>query len=146
MSIKADVKYDGVIEAGSYFSYSVNGNLALNIPLGCKDGNINFQLWLTEKNKAKAIKTLESLGADPAKLSEQSYLDNFLPGLLTGKEVSFGTKEDTYMEKTSIKVAWIGKRTDPNVARGAANFFGGSASAAKDGDINRPIDDSDIPF
>jgi hypothetical protein len=145
MAIKADMKYNGKIAEGSYFYYSSQGSLALNIRLECEDGTISFPLWLTEKNKERAVKTLTSLGADPAKLGNQNYLDNELPGVITGKEVSFGTKEETYNDKTTIKVSWIGKATDPNVVRGAASFFGGGgAPTAKD--RADEITDDDIPF
>jgi hypothetical protein len=145
MAIAAERKYDGRIREGSYFAYSMNGNLALHILLDCEDGSTSFTLWLTEKNKAKAIKTLETLGADPAKLSNQNYLDYELANVLAGKEVSFGTKEDDYNGKTSIKVAWIGKKTDPNVGRGAASFFGGKVQNNEEPPPFTP-GDSDIPF
>ena len=138
MPIKADRKYDGVIESGSYFSYSAKGTLAFNISISCEDGKTSYPLWLTEKTKEKALQILEMLGADISMLSNQNYLDDQLTNIITGKEISFDTKEHKYNGETTVKISWIGKRTDPNIARGAANFFGGKQQAA--------IDDSDIPF
>jgi hypothetical protein len=146
MPLKADQKYDGKIAEGSYFAYSASGNLALYIRLECIDGSSSFPLWLTEKNREKAIKTLVSLGADAGKLSDQNYLDYELVPLITGKEVTFGTREETYQGKSSIKVSWIGKRTDPNVARGAAKFFSNTNTDSNATPKQGEIDDSDIPF
>jgi hypothetical protein len=145
MSLKADKKYSGVITPGSYFSYSVNGNLAFNIMIECEDGSCSFPLWLTEKNREKAIKTLVSLGADKDKLSSQTYLDMELSNTITGKEISFGTREDEYNGKVSVKISWIGKHTEENVAKGASNFFSGKSG---NGPVTEedPIDSSDIPF
>jgi len=149
MALKPDRKYDGKIASGAYFSYSMNGNLGFQIPIACEDGQAWFTLWLTEKNRVKATSTLIMLGADQDKLANQSYLDNFLPGAIVGKEISFGTKEDEYNGKTSVKVVWIGKKTDPDVAKGAASFFGGGSPDPARNDEPLPADpisDSDIPF
>jgi hypothetical protein len=147
MAIKADMKYEGKVTSGSYLSYSANGNLAFHICLECMDGNTSFTLWLTDKNKAKAIKTLEMLGADTSKLGSQNYIDYELANVITGKEVSFGTREETYQDKTSIKVSWIGKKTDPNLSRGAATFFGGSSAGEQlCKEQSNFIEDNDIPF
>lgn len=150
MPLKADMKYDGTIQPGAYFSYSMNGNLGFQIPIMCDDGQAWFTLWLTEKNRDKATKTLIMLGADPDKLSSQSYLENFLPNAISGKEISFGTKEDTYNDKTTVKISWIGKRTDPDVSKGAASFFGGKKISAPAGppppESEFHVDESDVPF
>jgi hypothetical protein len=149
MALRADVKYNGVIGSGAYFSYSVNGNLGFQIPITCDDGQTWFTLWLTEKNRVKATGALIMLGADQTKLASQSYLENFLPGAIAGKEISFGTKEDEYNGKISVKVAWIGKKTDPNVAKGAASFFGGVSPEPVRNDEplpSVPINGNDIPF
>ena len=137
MPIKPDRKYDGTIGPGAYFAYSTKGSLGFFIPLECEDGNTTFTLWLTEKNREKAMKTLEMLGADTAKLGNQNYIEMEMPNLISGKEISFGTKDEEYNGKTSTKVSWIGKRTDKDVAHGAAEFFGVKQD---------PIGDNDIPF
>lgn len=145
MSVKAEKKYAGEIMEGAYFYYTSKGSLSFNIPIKCEDGTITFDLWLTDKNKERATKTLEMLGADKDKLSNQNYLEDKLPSMIVGKKISFGTNLETYNGKDTVKVVWIGKPTDPNVARGAASFFGGGSTETPE-DISRPIDDNDIPF
>jgi hypothetical protein len=100
-------------------------------------------LWLTDKNRDRATKTLEMLGADKNKLGNQTYLEETLPTLIVGKQISFGTNLETYNGKDTVKVMWIGKPTDPNIARGAATFFQGGASG---GSATDAITDQDIPF
>ena len=51
---------------------------------------------------------------------------------IEGREVSFGTKEEEYNGRHSVKVVWIGKQSDPNLSRSAARFFGGTTG---DGEI-----------
>ena len=150
MAIKADRKYNGTIAAGSSLAESQTGTLSFNINIECEDGDTYFPIWLTDKNKEKARKYFEIIGADLSKLNNQNYFDLQLPVDIVGKGISFGTKEEEYNGKHTVKVAWIGKKSDPNLARGAASFFGGAAPATPQGkftDDGMPvIDDSDIPF
>lgn len=55
-----------------------------------------------------------------------------------GREASFGTKDEEYNGKHSVKVVWIGKKSDPNLSRNAARYFGGA--------VDKPAFRSDIPF
>jgi hypothetical protein len=143
MAIKPDMKYSGKVGEGSYFAYSSNGNLGFYVALDCDDGHTFFTLWLTDRNREKATNTLVNvLGANRDKLSNQSYLEYELASVIVGTPVTFGTREEEYNGKTSVKVSWIGKPTDPNVSRGAAKFFGGN----QNDEIPPPINESDIPF
>ena len=54
-----------------------------------------------------------------------SYIEYQLGLDIEGREVSFGTKDEEYNGKHSVKVVWIGKKSDPNLSRSAARFFGG---------------------
>jgi len=55
---------------------------------------------------------------------------------IEGREVSFGTKDEEYNGRRSVKVVWIGKKSDPNLSRSAAQFFGGNADQlSRSGDI-----------
>jgi hypothetical protein len=145
MALQADRKYNGTIAANSALCESQTGTMSFNINIECDGEETQFPIWLTEKNRAKATKYFEIIGADMAKLSSQAYLEYELPVNIVGKEISFGTKDDEYNGKKRVKVAWIGKKTDPNLARGAASFFGGAPATADTGH-DRPIDDTDIPF
>jgi hypothetical protein len=66
------------------------------------------------------------LGIDPELLKDSGYIKYQLGLDIEGRELSFGTKEDKYNGKHSVKVVWIGKRSDPNLSRSAARFFGGT--------------------
>jgi hypothetical protein len=69
-------------------------------------------------------------------LKDPSYIEYQLGLDIEGREVSFGTKDEEYNGKHSVKVVWIGRKTDPNMSRSAAQYFGGSGDAPR----------SDIPF
>lgn len=146
MAIRAEMKYHGTVAPGSSIVESRNGTLSFQVMLECEDGDAYFPIWLTDKNKEKAIKTLEMLGADPAKLNSSNYLELELPNLITGKEVSFGTREEEYNGKKTVKVAWIGKKTDPNAFKGAAKFFGSTQNGNQTPETEKGITDEDIPF
>lgn len=137
--IRADKKYNGVVVAGSSLGESMTGTPFFQVMLECEDGETYFQIWLTDKNREKAIKYFELLGADTSRLGDQRYLEYEIPNVITGKEVAFGTREEEYNGKTSTKVSYIGKRSDPNLAKTAAQLFGGKPTDAG-------IDDRDIPF
>ena len=63
---------------------------------------------------------------DPERLKDSGYIEYQLGLDIEGREVSFGTKDEEYNGKHSVKVVWIGKRSDPNLSRSAARFFGGT--------------------
>lgn len=147
--IRADHKYNGKISAGSGLVESKTGTVSFNVQLECEDGDAVFPIWLTERNREKSMRYFEVIGADNNKLSEHEYLENELPAAIVGREVCFGTKEEEYNGRTTVKVAWIGKKPDPNLARAAARFFGAtddSADADRPVTDDSPITDSDIPF
>ena len=134
MSIKADTKYNGTVAPGSQLYETQTGTLGYQVMLECADGPTSFVIWLTQKNRERAGRYFEVLGVDPELLRDSSYIEYQLGLDIEGREVSFGTKEDEYNGKRSVKVVWIGKRSDPNLSRSAARFFG---STITDGDINR---------
>lgn len=138
-------KYNGIVESGSGIVESQTGTLSFQVMLSCEDGETSFNIWLTEKNRDRALKYFEVLGADTARLSNQPYLEYELPTAIVGKEVSFGTKEEQYNGSAKVKVSWIGKKSDPNVIRGAATFFGGKVPTPPSAP-EAPITDDDIPF
>ena len=43
---------------------------------------------------------------------------------IEGREVSFGTKDEEFNGRHSVRVVWIGKQSDPNLSLSAARFFG----------------------
>ncbi len=127
MSIKADTKYNGAVAPGSSLYETQTGTLGYQVMLECPDGPTSFVIWLTQKNRERARRYFEVLGVDPEHLKDSSYIEYQLGLDIEGRELSFGTKEEEYNGRHSVKVVWIGKRSDPNLSRSAARFFGGSA-------------------
>lgn len=126
MSIKADTKYNGVVAPGSQLYETQTGTLGYQVMLDCPDGTTSFVIWLTQKNRERARRYFEALGVDPELLKDSGYIEYQLGLDIEGRELSFGTKEEEYNGRHSVKVVWIGKRSDPNLSRSAARFFGGT--------------------
>ncbi len=151
MTLKADSKYNGHVAPGSSLYETQTGTLGYQVMLECPEGSTSFVIWLTEKNRERARKYFAILGIDMEKLQDQKYIEYQLCLDIEGREVSFGTKEEEYNGTRSLKVSWIGKKSDPNLSRAAASFFG---AAPKDGNSKKTdqefgdpgITDSDIPF
>ncbi len=131
MSIKAETKYNGVVAPGSQLYETQTGTLGYQVMLECDDGPTSFVIWLTQKNRDRARRYFEVLGVDPDLLKDSGYIEYQLGLDIEGREVSFGTKDEEYNGKHSVKVVWIGKRSDPNLSRSAARFFGATIT---DGD------------
>ena len=136
MSIKADAKYNGVVAPGSQLYETQTGTLGYQVMLECADGPASFVIWLTQKNRDRARRYFEVLGVDPDLLKDSGYIEYQLGLDIEGREVSFGTKDEEYNGKHSVKVVWIGKRSDPNLSRSAARFFGGTTT---DGDTGEEL-------
>ncbi len=132
MSVKADTKYNGVVAPGSQLYETQTGTLGSQVMLECPDGATSFVIWLTQKNRDRARRYFEVLGIDPELLKDSGYIEYQLGLDIEGREVSFGTKDEEYNGKHSVKVVWIGKKSDPNLSRSAARFFG--ATTIGDGD------------
>ncbi len=126
MSLRADIKYNGIVAPGSQLYETQTGTLGYQVMLECEDGPTSFVIWLTQKNRERSRRYFEVLGVDPAHLKDPGYIEYQLGLDIEGRELSFGTREEEYNGKRNVKVMWIGKRTDPNLSRSAARFFGGS--------------------
>ncbi len=136
MSIKTDTKYNGIVAPGSQLYETQTGTLGYQVMLECEDGPTYFVIWLTQKNRDRARRYFEVLGIDPELLKDPGYLEYQLGLDIEGREVSFGTKDDDYNGKHNVKVAWIGKRSDPNLSRSAARFFGATTG---DGELGEEL-------
>ena len=123
MPIKPEMKYNGTVRGGSSLIYSQTDTMGYQVMLDCEDGQTFFIIWFTEKNRQRATKAFEALGIPVGKLSDPLFFDNELGQIIEGKELSFGTREETYKGKTSVKVIWIGKKSEGSLAKDAATFF-----------------------
>ena len=124
MSIKADARYNGTVGPGSALYETQTGTLGYQVMLECADGPASFVIWLTQKNRERARKYFEALGVDQERLKDSGYIEYQLGLDIEGREVSFGTKEEEFNGRRSVKVVWIGRKPDPNLSRSAARFFG----------------------
>ncbi len=120
--IKPDCRYNGIVATGT---------LGYQVMLECPEGAASFVIWLTDKNRERAKKYFEILGVDESMLRDPGYIEYQLGLDIEGREVSFGTKDEEYNGKHSVKVVWIGKQSDPNLSRSAARFFGGAGGDAE---------------
>ncbi len=126
MSIRADAKYNGTVGPGSALYETQTGTLGYQVMLECADGSTSFVIWLTQKNRDCARKFFEILGVDPERLKDSGYIEYQLGLDIEGREVSFGTKEEEYNGRHNVKIVWIGKKSDPNLSKSAARYFGGA--------------------
>ena len=123
MSVKADTKYNGTVGPGSQLYETQTGTLGYQVMLECADGSTSFVIWLTQKNRERSKKYFEVLGVDAELLKDPGYIEYQLGMDIEGREVSFGKKDEEYNGRHSVKVVWIGKKSDPNLSRSAARFF-----------------------
>lgn len=136
MSLKVK-RYIGTVASGSGLYESLKGTLGFQVLLNCEDGAIDYTIWLTEKNAERAKRDFETLGVDPKRLANPKDFTK-IGDEIEGHKVSFETDEETYNEKTRIKVKWISPLKDSGVGsleHRAAALFGGAA----------PIED-EVPF
>lgn len=145
MGLKPDHKYTGTVGPQSQLMTTQMGTLGYQVMLSCEDGDTSFTIWLTDKNRKKAFQYFGVLGVDPEKLKSRTYFELQLAMDIEGREVSFGTKEEEYNGKRSIKVAWIGKKTSDDAFAAAADFFGQPEKPGNGGGIGS-IPDEEIPF
>lgn len=140
--IKAEQKYQGHVREGSCLIESQGGTLGYQVMLECEDGRTFFTIWITEKNRERAEKDFRTLGVSTEKLRTPGYIDKQLGLDIVGRAVTFGTKEDDYNGRVTVKVAWIGSHgVDSTKAASVAAFFGGEPV-----EQTAIITDSDIPF
>jgi hypothetical protein len=145
--IKADVKYNGVVRGGSALTETQSGTVAFQVQLHCEDGDTSFMIWMTPKNKERAQKYFtDSLDVPLEHLRDPNYFDYQLAQDIEGREVSFGTKAEEYNGKTTVKVSWIGKKSESvggSLSKAASRFFGASITVdAKAEDLTA----DEIPF
>ncbi len=139
MSVKAETKYNGIVGPGSQLYESQTGSLGYQVMLECPDGSTSFVIWLTQKNRERSKKYFEVLGVDAELLKDPGYIEYQLGMDIEGREVSFGTKDEEYNGRHSVKVVWIGKKSDPNLSRSAARYFGSTITDSE-------IRSDDTPF
>lgn len=142
MAIQGEARYHGTVREGSnLFESQGKGTLGFQVMLSCDDGNTDFVIWLTPKNRDRALQYFEVLGIKPEQLQDRYFVEYTLPQQIIGIELDFGTKTEIWQDRPQVKVAWIGKRraeSESQMAEDMVKFFGGAPAP--------PPDDDDIPF
>jgi hypothetical protein len=145
--IKADSRYNGTVAPGSQLYETQTGTLGYQVMLECPEGSTSFVIWLTDKNRERAKKYFEILGVDAEALKDPGYIEYQLGLDIEGREVSFGTKDEEYNGRHSVKVVWIGKKSMPDLSRSAAQFFGGKGDKQPSrSDADSPASSNYVPF
>ena len=122
--IKADCRYNGIVAPGSQLYETQTGTLGYQVMIDCSEGSTSFVIWLTDNNRKRAKKYFEILGVEADKLKDPGYIEYQLGLDIEGQEISFGTKDEEFNGRHSVRVVWIGKKSDPNLSLSAARFFG----------------------
>jgi hypothetical protein len=140
MGIKANQRYEGTVGESSRLFVANSGTVGYQVALTCADGETDFVIWLTDKNREKAEKYLDILGVPKDKRKNRTYWELQMALDISGHEVVFGTVEEVFRDKPTVKVAWIGAKSDAvaDVFGAAATFFGGDPTPA--------AEDEDSPF
>lgn len=142
MGIKADTKYIGTVGHGSEIIETKKGTLGFQVMLDCEDGQTSHTIWLTSKNRVRAMVDFAILGVPADRLTDERYVQHQLSQDIVGKRVKFTTVEEEYNGKTKVKVAFIGRPgADGNAPKAVASFFAGDPAPE-----GTPITDDDIPF
>lgn len=144
MALQADRKYDGQITSAAWVVSRNKGTNGLQVDVETPDGDyISHTFWITPRTRDRFAEDMAGFGIDAENLRNPSFLRHEMPTVLIGQEVSFTTKEETYNDKRSIKVAYLNPKTAPSDPRGiefaVASLF---APTVAEGEIG----DDDVPF
>lgn len=161
MAVKADEKYTATVMSAELIESVLKGTPGIQITFQTADGDIDHTIWLTPKTVERARKDLIKLGATDEGLSTGGweYLEN-IGEVLRAHQCRITTHEETYNEKTRVKVQWINSldgdgsgvaKATPKTAKAAATMF--AEAAAIDDPLSEPgspdalvgVDD-DLPF
>jgi hypothetical protein len=152
MAIRANKKYTGTVTGGAFFESSMNLTPGYQVFLECEDGDTDYVIWLTEKNRKKVARDFKVLGADMSRMKEPQYLQYELSGVITGKNVTFEARDEEWRGEVKTKVAWIGRvsaASEEEIIGSVSAFFAQQQTlgTVRDPVDNGPaIDDEDIPF
>lgn len=137
MAFRIGKRYTGRVVEGRLYESSVNKTPGFQIILDTEDGTIDYTIWLTQKNREKALRDFDTLGVAAGALTDRNFLTFQLPQVVVGREVAFEPKDEEYPKgsgKFSTKVPWIGKpgsATEEELAQSvAALFAAGSRTTA----------------
>jgi hypothetical protein len=147
MGLRAGERYVGkVVEGSRLFQSNAKKTTGFQVNIEVENGGpfpekTDFTIWLTPKNRERALQSFEALGVSEEDLASASFVKYQLPQVIVGTEVEFEMKEETYRDQKQLKVAWIGKRgavDEGELVNAVVGMFGGTAqqSDSKDDDID----------
>lgn len=152
MAVKANTTYEAVITGGGLYEAN-SGSLGYQLMLSTADGDTDYTIWLTQKTKdnGSVAKAFDILGVPLSDLASVAKI-NAIDAKIKGKKVNIVTKEETFKDKTLVKVQWLnawkptGINTGKAPAARVAELFKGFASSEQ---TNLPTDEAasdEVPF
>lgn len=130
MGFRAGFKYIGTIREGSNAFESQRGTPGFQVMLRCEDGDTDFVIWLTERNRENAARYFQTIGADMSRLENENYIQYELPAAIVGVPVAFSMKDETFNNETRLKCAWIGRPSTGRPEKQVATFFAQQSKGA----------------
>lgn len=124
-----------VVEGSRLFQSNAKKTTGFQVMLEVENGGpfpdkTDFTIWLTPKNKDRALGSFEALGVNESDLADAGFVQYQLPQVIVGREVEFEVKEETYRDQKQIKVAWIAPRgaaDERGLVASVVGMFGGKA-------------------
>ena len=146
-----DQTYTGTVTGGTFFQSAAKGTPGYQVNIESEHGDISYVIWLTQKNRDRITRDFETLGIDASRMGSRAFIEHELPGLIAGRPIAFHTRSEEYNNKTSMKVAWIGKpkaASETELLADVASFFAEQKAPTEttqeqDGGS---FDDDEIPF
>jgi len=124
--IEPDMKYIVTVQS-AVTTKSKEDTLGLHLVFGCSEGTIGHTIWITEKSKASAKKSILAMGVPEAALSTAAFWNNPYDALKNAT-AQIVTESDSYNNKTRTRVKWINaphfaEAAPPEAAEALAGMF-----------------------
>lgn len=139
MGFRPKQGYNFTVLGGNLMQSQAKGTPGFQVFLENEEnGETEYTIWLTPKNKAKAEADFATLGVGGDDLRNSSFLSHQIGDAIKGREVYGYMVEEEYNGKTSIKVGSIGQKragSTTELGNTVASFFGAEL-----------LTDDEIPF
>lgn len=144
--------YNAKVSEVPGFFETPKGTKGFGLIFETADGDtIEHTLWVTVKAAEAFWQALAIFGVSRKEFRDQGDLEERLPHLLLGKELSFSTKLETWKDESKIKVGFIGKKrseSQSSMMEEVADILGIPKTARPLAPLTGDAggEDDDIPF
>jgi len=139
MSFRPKTGYNFTVLGGNLMQSQGKGTPGFQVFLEHEEeGETDYTIWLTPKNREKAEADFATLGIQGDDLRNSTFMSHQIGDAIKGREVYGYMVEEEYKGKVTVKVGSIGQRragSSTELANTAASFFGAALPA-----------DEDVPF